>query len=798
MAIYIRDAVKSEIFSPAVMEYMDCFEILWIKSSIESADHFVCCIYHPPKPAYDKAALLLYISAAVDYIQNNFDNSTISIAGDFNQLADSELCTLGFISIVQQPTHRGHCLDRIYTSRPIYSSVKVVRSNINTEHHAIVAVADSCAITDWHKKRTSHVLRKRSPAQTASLMLELQHICWSHVTDYSLSVDVAFNNFYDSAIALLNRHFPERCVTLTSRDPPFVTPYVKLLLREKQKLTKREKVEAANAIASKIQKAITNFNCHSLNSVNGISNTGEMWQKVNEFNGKSRKQQTVEGISASVLNKHYAAISSDLNYQQPNVKSTCLPQAACDWLTPWSVMYALESLKSTSAGLDNLPFWFLKTAAPFIAEPLSHLFKMSLQQMVVPPQWKTAVITPVPKIAQPAAPADFRPISLTPILSRILEKFLVRKEFYPLLTQPSLAPYMQDQFAFRPTGSTTAAIIFLLHTVTEMLKNVPYVHVIALDFSKAFDSLSHVTLTNKLATIKLPDNVYNWMIHYLDNRGHKTRFGGEISSEEKINASVVQGSALGPVSFIINASDLHPICAGNRMAKYADDCYLIVPSTNTHTIQSEMTHITLWASTNNLKLNVQKSQELLICKKNTTQSTLPAAQFGISRVNFLCVLGVTMNQNLSFSLHVDNLISRGNQCLYALKTLKSKGLCGKSLNSVCHATFFSSLTYASQAWWGFTNSDDKVRLQSLINKAIRWQTDGQCGLPDLNAFCARADSKLFQSVLLNPEHVLHQLLPPVKQHHYSLRERPHNRVVPSFTPLSSKTFFARMLSKGMY
>ena len=287
----------------------------------------------------------------------------------------------------------------------------------------------------------------------------------------------------------------------------------------------------------------------------------------------------------------YAAISSDLNYRQPSVKNTCVHEAAYDWITPWSVMNSLESLRSTSPGLDGLPFWFLKIAAPFIAEPLSHLFKISLQYMEVPPQWKTAVITPVPKIAQPIAPSDFRLISLTSIISRLLEKFLVRKEFYPLLAQPSLSPYMRDQFAFRPTGSTTAAIIFLLHTITEMLNNSPYVHVIALDFSKAFDSLSYVILTTKLATINMSDNIYNWIINYLDNRGHRTRYGSEISPEQKINASVVQGSALGPVSFIINASDLHPTCSGNRMAKYADDCYLIVPSFNSHTIQSEMDHI---------------------------------------------------------------------------------------------------------------------------------------------------------------------------------------------------------------
>ena len=89
------------------------------------------------------------------------------------------------------------------------------------------------------------------------------------------------------------------------------------------------------------------------------------------------------------------------------------------------------------------------------------------------------------------------------------------------------------------------------------------------------------------------------------------------------------------------------------------------------------------------------------------------------------------------------------------------------------------LTYAFQAWWGFTSSEDKARLQSLVNKAIRWQTDGQCGLPVLNVVCAVADNKLFQNVLKNSEHVLYQLLPPVKLDQYGDR----TIVVPHFTQI---------------
>jgi len=97
-----------------------------------------------------------------------------------------------------------------------------------------------------------------------------------------------------------------------------------------------------------------------------------------------------------------------------------------------------------------------------------------------------------------------------------------------------------------------------------MLNKYPYVHILALDFSKAFDSISHTSLSSKLAASNLPDNVYNWFIHYLADRQHKTYYATKLSPSAAITASVVQGSALGPVAFIINAADLHPANEGNK------------------------------------------------------------------------------------------------------------------------------------------------------------------------------------------------------------------------------------------
>jgi len=107
-------------------------------------------------------------------------------------------------------------------------------------------------------------------------------------------------------------------------------------------------------------------------------------------------------------------------------------------------------------------------------------------------------------------------------MSRTLEKCVVRRYIYPALTRPPPQLNFDDQFAFRPTGSTTAAIIALLHTVRSLLSTNAYVHVIAFDFSKAFDTVRHETMMNKMASLELPDNIYNWLLDFFTCRHHCT------------------------------------------------------------------------------------------------------------------------------------------------------------------------------------------------------------------------------------------------------------------------------------
>lgn len=123
-------------------------------------------------------------------------------------------------------------------------------------------------------------------------------------------------------------------------------------------------------------------------------------------------------------------------------------------------------MKASSPGLDNISHWFFRTCSFEIAETVTDILNLSFACGTVPKQWSSAVVTPVPKVAKPETLSDYRPISVTPLLSRLAEKLVVCRWF--LSSIPSCT--LDDQFGFRPTGSTTCALTCLLHHVTRMLE----------------------------------------------------------------------------------------------------------------------------------------------------------------------------------------------------------------------------------------------------------------------------------------------------------------------------------------
>ena len=153
--------------------------------------------------------------------------------------------------------------------------------------------------------------------------------------------------------------------------------------------------------------------------------------------------------------------------------------------------------------------WFLRLGTPVFCGPLERLFNKSVTTSTIPKQWKVATIVQVPKIATLWEHADFQLISVKSFFSRALKRIIVQKFIYPALLELLAQLSYTDQYVFHPTGSTTAAVVAFPQSVTKLLSYNPYVVIIALDFSKAFDSVRHSTPLHKMASMNLPDEVYN-------------------------------------------------------------------------------------------------------------------------------------------------------------------------------------------------------------------------------------------------------------------------------------------------
>jgi len=149
---------------------------------------------------------------------------------------------------------------------------------------------------------------------------------------------------------------------------------------------------------------------------------------------------------------------------------------------------------------------------------------------------------------------------------------------------------------------------------------------------------------------------------------HCTKFGHDVCHFRDISASIIQGSGIGPVSYAVTASDLHPVYSGNLMSKYADDTYLVIPASNANTCTAEVEHIEAWSNTN-LQLNRVKSLEIVFerprTRSNRKQTIPPPTVPGICRVEHVKVIGVTISRKFSVSSHVDELLAKCSQSLLA-------------------------------------------------------------------------------------------------------------------------------------
>ncbi|KAG5891096.1 hypothetical protein JTB14_036987 [Gonioctena quinquepunctata] len=258
----------------------------------------------------------------------------------------------------------------------------------------------------------------------------------------------------------------------------------------------------------------------------------------------------------------------------------------------------------------------IKSVADILADPLAILINNCFSSGTFPSTMKYSVVLPVLKKGSTDDINNFRPISIIPILGKIIE-IILKQQLYNFLESNSLL--CPGQFGFRKNRSTTQALLKVVSDIVEGLEKGKHSQLSLCDLSKAFDCVSHVILLQKMYFYGIRGLALDFFESYLGGRTQCVRLGGDLSNRKNISHGVPQGSVLGPLLFLIYINDLYYCTSPIKSVFFADDTTFVSQSTNLENVSTLAVDILnvaqVWFTSNKLKINIEKNQSLIVSSK---------------------------------------------------------------------------------------------------------------------------------------------------------------------------------------
>ena len=393
-------------------------------------------------------------------------------------------------------------------------------------------------------------------------------------------------------------------------------------------------------------------------------------------------------------------------------------------MAPATILKLLKQLNAAkSAGIDNLTGKFLKEGAPVLASPITDLVNLSISLSLFPDDCKIAKLKPLYKKEAKTKPKNYRPISLLPLLSKIIER-IIHNQTQEFLDKNNIL--YKYQSGFRKHHSTDTCLSYLTDKVKIGFEEGLLTGMVLIDLQKAFDTIDHSILLEKMNCLGFAGKMIAWYTSYLTNRSFIVNVGKEFSSPGKLSYGVPQGSILGPLLFLLYVNDM-PQAVNSELLLYADDTYLIYMGKNIQKIEeqlnSDFTSLCEWFIDNKLSVHFseEKTKSILFGTKRQLKDqrdlNLKYGDIEIKQHSRVTYLGCILDNILSGEHMAGKVLNTVNNRLKFLYR-KQKFLSLSSRRLLCNALIQPHFDYACAAWYPLLNKRQSKRIQIAQNKCI--------------------------------------------------------------------------------
>ena len=752
--IYTRTELGA---SPSMVSDMCSFdENCWCEISLANSDRLLLgCIYRSPNSPNENNDKM---RKELTEITNRKSFSHILICGDFNYpginweketstnkkekefIETSRDCFLH--QNVLHPTHfrpeqQSNTLDLIFTNEEGMISKVEHNAPLGKSHHSILTFSVEC-----YKQKTKFIpTYMYNKADFEGMRASLQEIDWQEAMRDS-SCEEAWQTFSVKLEEITAKHVPKTKPPPTktkTKKPPWVTDELTKKIKEKQKLFRKYMKTRQSEDQKSYSRARNQvrWKCRQEAKRHEISIAEEAkTSPKGVFNYAKRKMKTKTGIAdltkedgtlassseekANVLNDFFSSVFTleDTTHMPATPEPTPMKPITSIRITESEVRKRLDKLNPTKAtGPDGIPPRLLQELSEDLAGPLTVIMNKSMEEGKIPEIWKKANVVPIFKKGKKNVPGNYRPVSLTCVLCKVMEA-IVREQIVDHLKLNNLISEAQHGFIGGRSCSTN--LMTAMEDWTDALEKGEATDIIYLDFAKAFDTVPHERLIHKLSNLGIQGHALGWIKSFLSGRTQKVVVDGEESGWRDVISGIPQGSVLGPMLFVCFVNDL-PDDIKSSALLFADDTklYSTVPK-NHDQIQEDLNKMQEWSEEWQLRFNASKCKVMHLGKQANPESYKMSGNGGeveLEETEMEKDLGVNVDNKLAFDEHI-NIQTKKASKLLAMIRRTFDHLDEKILPLLYTAIIRPHLEYCNTIWhpaW----KKDKEKLESIQRRATK-------------------------------------------------------------------------------